>query len=168
MKAKILILGLICLFIFAYCNSPADPEIKKALNPGPQHFAGETLIVQIYGNAYYSDVITIRWAVFVTNLTRYEAKIVQADKSIYYWDGDLYDTVEEMPALWTGTSYYDPPLVLPSNSQLTFPTAYLWEEYDFDIPHPGYLPNRVKVIFHMESEGQIYLLETELAGIIWV
>lgn len=32
---KLGVLGLICLFIFAYCNSPADPEIKKALNPEP-------------------------------------------------------------------------------------------------------------------------------------
>lgn len=32
MKAKILILGLICLFIFAYCESPANPEIEKVLN----------------------------------------------------------------------------------------------------------------------------------------
>lgn len=34
MKAKILTLGLICFFIFAYCTSPADPQIEKALNPG--------------------------------------------------------------------------------------------------------------------------------------
>lgn len=34
MRIKLLILGLICLFIFAYCNSPADPEIEKTLNPG--------------------------------------------------------------------------------------------------------------------------------------
>lgn len=34
MKTKILTLGLICLFIFAYCTSPADPQIEKALNPG--------------------------------------------------------------------------------------------------------------------------------------
>lgn len=33
MRIKILVLGLICLFAFAYCNSPADPEIEKALNP---------------------------------------------------------------------------------------------------------------------------------------
>lgn len=35
MKAKILILGLVCLFVFAYCESPANPEIEKALNPEP-------------------------------------------------------------------------------------------------------------------------------------
>jgi len=34
MRTKVLILGLICLLVFAYCNSPADPEIEKALNPG--------------------------------------------------------------------------------------------------------------------------------------
>lgn len=34
MRVKVLILGLICFFIFAYCNSPADPEIEKTLNPG--------------------------------------------------------------------------------------------------------------------------------------
>lgn len=34
MRTKILTLGLICFFIFTYCNSPADPEIEKALNPG--------------------------------------------------------------------------------------------------------------------------------------
>lgn len=34
MRIKILTLGLICFFIFAYCNSPADPEIEKALDPG--------------------------------------------------------------------------------------------------------------------------------------
>lgn len=34
MRTKVLILGLICLFVFAYCNSPADPEIEKVLNPG--------------------------------------------------------------------------------------------------------------------------------------
>lgn len=33
MKTKILILALICFFVFAYCNSPANPEIEKALNP---------------------------------------------------------------------------------------------------------------------------------------
>ncbi|MBA7496914.1 hypothetical protein ES702_07523 [subsurface metagenome] len=33
MKTKILVLGLICLFVFAHCNSPADPEIEKVLNP---------------------------------------------------------------------------------------------------------------------------------------
>lgn len=33
MKAKILILGLVCLFVFTYCESPASPE--KALNPEP-------------------------------------------------------------------------------------------------------------------------------------
>lgn len=34
MKTKILTLGLICFFIFAYCTSPADLEIKNILNPG--------------------------------------------------------------------------------------------------------------------------------------
>jgi len=34
MRTKILTLSLICLFVFAYCESPADPEIKSALNPG--------------------------------------------------------------------------------------------------------------------------------------
>ena len=35
MRIKILTLALTCLFIFASCESPADPEIKKALNPDP-------------------------------------------------------------------------------------------------------------------------------------
>lgn len=35
MRTKVLILGLLCFFIFAHCNSPADPEIKKVLNPEP-------------------------------------------------------------------------------------------------------------------------------------
>lgn len=33
MKTKILLLTFICFFIFAYCTSPADPEIEKVLNP---------------------------------------------------------------------------------------------------------------------------------------
>ena len=31
MRAKIFVLGLICFFIFAYCESPADPGMKNAL-----------------------------------------------------------------------------------------------------------------------------------------
>ncbi|NQT79218.1 MAG: hypothetical protein HQ555_02345 [Candidatus Aminicenantes bacterium] len=33
MRAKILLLGLICLFIFSFCKSPADPEIEEIIKP---------------------------------------------------------------------------------------------------------------------------------------
>lgn len=38
MRTKILTLALICLFVFASCNSPADPEIEKALTQNPDDY----------------------------------------------------------------------------------------------------------------------------------
>lgn len=38
---KILFLIFICFFVFTYCESPADPEIKKALNPGPVDYSND-------------------------------------------------------------------------------------------------------------------------------
>ncbi len=35
MRLKILVLGLALFFTFAYCTSPADPDIEEALNPEP-------------------------------------------------------------------------------------------------------------------------------------
>lgn len=33
MRTKVLTLGLICFFVFAYCNSPADPGIEETVKP---------------------------------------------------------------------------------------------------------------------------------------
>lgn len=64
MKIKILILGLICLFVFAYCESPADPQIEKALNP-----SNPDLPVIEYFNVLNQrgNVFTLSWS--VTNAT---------------------------------------------------------------------------------------------------
>lgn len=49
MRTKVLILGLICLLIFAFCNSPADPEIEKALK-----FANVTMIYGPKGSLLFN------------------------------------------------------------------------------------------------------------------
>jgi len=50
MRTKILILSLICLSIFAYCTSPADPQIEKALNPGNPGNPGNSGIIETSGD----------------------------------------------------------------------------------------------------------------------
>lgn len=61
MRTKILILGLICFFIFTYCKSPADPEIEKILDlPVIHHFTAS-------GGG---EVATLSWK--VTNSFRVE------------------------------------------------------------------------------------------------
>lgn len=71
MKTKILILGLMCLFIFAYCNSPADPEIEKALNPGNPGNPGPTeddppVILYFYEEHIAAGSHNIFWGVAET------------------------------------------------------------------------------------------------------
>lgn len=36
MRVKIFVMALVCLFIFTYCTSPADPEIEDVLKPKPK------------------------------------------------------------------------------------------------------------------------------------
>lgn len=59
MKTKILTLGLFCLFIFAYCNSPADPEIEKTLNPGNP---GLPVIASFTATHLQSNHFTLSWS----------------------------------------------------------------------------------------------------------
>jgi len=170
MRTKVLILGLICLCFMETCdkkvNNPYSPKLPSPSNPNNPAFYGFADLYYVYGTEI-SDLIVIYWSALVTNMTTHEAGIIQIDKSIYHWDGNLYETEVEMPIIWTGTSYYDPPLILPLTYNIDSPSSYRWKEIDTDIPHPGYLPNRGKVIFYIESEGQIYILETELQGIYW-
>lgn len=75
MKAKILILSLICFFIFTYCNSPADPEIEKALNPGNPGNPGLPVIASFTAthqqstwqdyepNAWWNSYFILSWSV---------------------------------------------------------------------------------------------------------
>jgi len=63
MKAKILTLGLICFFIFAYCNSPADPEIEKALNDPVASLILPTIVSFTSSNPDRDRYITISWEV---------------------------------------------------------------------------------------------------------
>lgn len=72
MRTRILILGLICLFIFAYCNSPADPDIEKALNPGNPNFIGLPIIEYITatpGEIAYGNFFMLAWS--VSNASHY-------------------------------------------------------------------------------------------------
>jgi len=74
MKAKVLTLGLICFFIFASCTSPADPEIKKALNPGNPTNSGtiETsgddppVILYFYEEHLYGSTHCLYWDIAET------------------------------------------------------------------------------------------------------
>jgi len=45
-----LILSLIYLLVFAYCKSPADPQIKKALNPGNPGSSGNSGTIETSGD----------------------------------------------------------------------------------------------------------------------
>lgn len=63
MRIKILILGLICFFIFAYCTSPADPKIKKALNDPVASLILPTIVSFTSSNPDRDRYITISWEV---------------------------------------------------------------------------------------------------------
>jgi len=75
MKTKILILSLICLFIFAYCTSPADPQIEKALNPGNPGNPGITetsgddppVILYFYEEHLFGATHCLSWSVAETS-----------------------------------------------------------------------------------------------------
>jgi len=69
MRAKIFILGLICIFLFAYCNSPADPEIKKVLNPGNPGNPGLP-VINYFTASGDGEKATLTWK--VTNSFRTE------------------------------------------------------------------------------------------------
>ena len=67
MRVKILALGLICFFIFAYCNSPADPEIEKTLNPRIEEGAETQITFNLKiepwscGHGLIEELVDVSW-----------------------------------------------------------------------------------------------------------
>lgn len=63
MRVKILVLGLICFVIFAYCNSPADPEIEEVLKlPSIDYFTARHNH-SIAQDGRWNSYFTLSWSV---------------------------------------------------------------------------------------------------------
>jgi len=69
MRTKILILGLICLFVFVYCNSPADPEIKKVLSPENSNPVVLPIINYFTATYLQGNYFEFSWEVFTSGTT---------------------------------------------------------------------------------------------------
>jgi len=101
MKTKILTLGLICFFIFAYCKSPADPEIKKTLNPKIE----EGTKIQIR----FSLQVTScgKWPAELGGIAWYEIFEIYINDGIGTYGGGLLIHTHEFGS--DGTRYYEKP-----------------------------------------------------------
>jgi len=69
MRAKVLNLSLICLFVFAYCESPADPEIKSALNPENSNPVVLPIINYFTATYLQGNYFELSWEVFTSGTT---------------------------------------------------------------------------------------------------
>lgn len=57
MRVKVLILGLICLFVFAYCESPVSPDIpEELLLPAIEYFRASPSQIS------YGESSTLSWS----------------------------------------------------------------------------------------------------------
>ena len=94
MKTKILVLGLI-LFIFAYCKSPAGPDIEGALSPAD-------IRVELVGSLFYYNS-NVYFTIRFTEHDGVAAEPKMIDMLVYCDDTSHYDRLKFTYMCWRNT-----------------------------------------------------------------
>jgi len=139
MRTKILILGLICLFVFTYCDSPADPEIEKALNPGIEKRTETQIKFQLRMSncGLPKELRDVFWyeifEVYINDGIGTYGDGLLLHTHEYGRDGIRYYEVPEDNACQNSCYEFIPPIVFPGTKERLNSAFERTTEFDFEV-----------------------------------